>query len=105
MDFRILADMEGRKKFFLKKEKIYLIPAKATHIHIYSGKLCFGISLNGGSSKTKRGKFFEIPKMLPGGVRVSAVNFSKYHHDKSGNHYGEPEFFGGPVIPKKIVPY
>ena len=104
MDFKILANWEGKKKFSLKKEKIYVMPAGATHIRVYAGELCFGVSWDGNVGKTKRGKFFKIPGMLPGGIRVNAVNFPAYCRNESGDHYGEPKFFGPPITPARIIP-
>jgi hypothetical protein len=92
MDFRIIGDGNNKKKFELELDRKYEIPVKATHIHVRAGKLCFGICSHNRNKITNRGKFFKIPKMLPGGTKVSMVSFPAYYYAKSGHNYGEPEF-------------
>lgn len=98
MKFKIFG---GNTKVGLKKEEIvndlkYEIPPGVTHIHVYNGWFCFGkvigikhlpkvitdMETKDGSRinimTTNRGKFIEIPKILPGNIKAIYVSFPKW---------------------------
>lgn len=103
MDFGVIVS-EGKKKLDLKDDRVFKIPVGATHIHVYSGKVCFGKSKTLGRTfcSKKGGRFFKIPEFLPGSVPVVAVSFPVFRRNSSGFYYGEPEFFGPPITSYKI---
>lgn len=103
MDFGIIA-VEGKKKMDLEDDRVFKIPNGATHIHVYSGKICFGRSKTLGRTfcSKKGGRFFKIPEFLPGSVRVVAVSFPGFRWSPAGFNYGEPEFFGPPTTRFKL---
>ena len=77
MDFSIIRSFNNRKFYSLTPEKIYNVPPKATHVHIYNGYIAFGESKDKSLpvlkiKKTKRGRFVRIP---PG---ISSIQFPKY---------------------------
>ncbi len=91
MDFSIIRSFNNRKFYSLTPEKIYNVPPKATHVHIYNGYIAFGESKDKSLpvlkiKKTKRGRFVRIP---PG---ISSIQFPKYFSAPEGHHYGPISF-------------
>lgn len=111
MNFAILADEEGKKKFELDSRGVYVKPAGANCIMVYAGKVAFGktvftddfklVGTNIGAiyfKKARTGRrFFKLPTALE--KEEIEVSFPEYIIDKHGHNYGTPVFMEIPLVP------
>jgi len=105
MDFRILSNGEGQKKFELFSKEVYTKPSGANCIHVRAGKICFGkisfreknwklLDTNIGAiffKQTQKSRFFKLPTSSLEKKEIG-VSFPEYYYNKHGHNYGRPEF-------------
>lgn len=117
MDFRILGNNEGQKKFELYPKGVYVKPAGANCILVRAGKVAFGkivfddgflpIDTDIGAiffKKARTGsRFFKLPTAL-GKIEIQ-VSFPEYYYDDRGHNYGAPEFGDIPLVTSSLLSF